>query len=152
MSARVNSKRLGLVAGVVLLAGLFGWLLYGGLDKNIVYFLTPQELLAREPKVFDAPLRLGGQVQPGSVVWTAESNQLRFRLTDGVGTVEVHSRGAPPQMFRDGMGVVVEGRYRRSGIFESTNLMVKHSNEYRAPPAGEQPSEMYESLIREKKS
>jgi cytochrome c-type biogenesis protein CcmE len=44
------------------------------------------------------------------------------------------------------MGVVVEGRYHRSGVFESTNLMVKHSNEYRKPELGGRPQEMYKSL------
>jgi cytochrome c-type biogenesis protein CcmE len=45
------------------------------------------------------------------------------------------------------MGVVVEGRYRRGGEFESHNLMVKHSNEYRAPKPGEQPHELYKTLV-----
>jgi cytochrome c-type biogenesis protein CcmE len=68
-------------------------------------------------------------------------------MDSGVGqTVAVHSKGAPPQMFRDGMGVVVEGRYHRDGVFQSTNLMVKHSNEYRAPEHGARPQEMYKSL------
>jgi cytochrome c-type biogenesis protein CcmE len=52
-------------------------------------------------------------------------------------------------MFRDGIGVIVEGRMTRAGIFESTNLMVKHSNEYRAPPEGHAPEEVYRTLIRE---
>jgi cytochrome c-type biogenesis protein CcmE len=49
-------------------------------------------------------------------------------------------------MFRDGIGVVVEGRYHRPGVFESTSVMVKHSNEYRAPKPGEKPADMYRSL------
>ena len=48
----------------------------------------------------------------------------------------------------EGMGVVVEGRYGRDGLFTSTSLMVKHSNEYRAPKAGERPKEMYKTLIK----
>jgi cytochrome c-type biogenesis protein CcmE len=51
-------------------------------------------------------------------------------------------------MFRAGIGVVVEGKYGRSGVFESHSLMVKHSNEYRAPKAGEQPSRLDKTLIR----
>jgi cytochrome c-type biogenesis protein CcmE len=94
-------------------------------------------------------VRLGGLVQPGSVKWDAQTLDLRFVVVDSGGqtqAVNVHSRGAPPQMFRDGMGVVVEGRYHRNGVFESTNLMVKHSNEYRKPEHGERPTEMYKSL------
>ncbi len=85
---------------------------------------------------YDVPVRLGGQVVPGSVVWNAEAVDLRFAISDGAKTVPVHSSGAPPQMFRDGIGVVVEGRYHRAGVFESTSVMVKHSNEYRAPKPG----------------
>ena len=51
-------------------------------------------------------------------------------------------------MVRDGRCVVVEGRYGRDNIFQSSNLMVKHSNEYRAPKAGEKPQQMYKSLIK----
>ena len=62
----------------------------------------------------------------------------------------MHSKGAPPQMFRDGMGVVVEGKYARDGVFESSSLMVKHSNEYRAPKDGEKPADAYKSLIKDR--
>ena len=132
----------------LVLVGAFGFLLWGGIGENIVYFLTPNELLARGAQGYDVPLRLGGMVSPGSVQWDAEKLDLRFRLTDGTKEVVVHSVGAPPQMFRDGMGVVVEGRYGRNGVFESTNLMVKHSEEYRAPTDGKAHKEMYKSLMK----
>ncbi|HKG94621.1 MAG TPA: cytochrome c maturation protein CcmE [Gemmatimonadaceae bacterium] len=148
---RGRGRKLVLGAGLLILLGAFGYLLYGGLDRNIVYFLTTGELLARGATAYDRPVRLGGQVVPGSVQWDAERLDLRFRLTDGRGSdVVVHSKGAPPQMFRDGMGVVVEGQYGRSGVFESSSLMVKHSNEYRAPKQGESPADAYRSLIKER--
>ena len=50
-------------------------------------------------------------------------------------------------MFRDGMGVVVEGKFGRDGLFRSSSLMVKHSNEYRAPMEGQRPQEMYRTLF-----
>lgn len=143
----IRKRLLAIGAGVAVL-GAFAYLLFGGLGENIVFFLTPQELLAKEDKGYDVPIRLGGQVLPGSVQWNADSLTLRFSLTDGGGNVLVHSKGAPPQMFRDGMGVVVEGRYHRDGVFQATNLMVKHSNEYRAPEPGQKPSEMYRTLMK----
>jgi cytochrome c-type biogenesis protein CcmE len=150
MSNALGRRRSALVVAVVIVVGAFGFLLYGGIDSNVVFFLTPQELLARGSDAYDVPVRLGGQVKPGSVRWDAERLDLIFVVTDTGGqTVNVRSVGsAPPQMFRDGMGVVVEGRYRRDGVFESTNLMVKHSNEYRKPEHGERPQEMYQSLIK----
>lgn len=142
-------RRFGLIAGAVVILCGFGYLLYGGIGENLVYFLTPAELLERGERAYNAPVRLGGQVEPGSVAWDADALDLRFTLTDGGSSVDVHSRGAPPQMFRDGIGVVVEGKLSHAGVFESTNLMVKHSNEYRAPPEGHAPTQMYQSLIRE---
>lgn len=150
MSARgILAGRWTKIGAAAVILGGFGFLLYGGIGENLVYFLTPSELLERGERAYDAPVRLGGQVAPGSVEWNAEALDLRFRLTDGSAQVVVHSTGAPPQMFRDGIGVVVEGRLTRSGVFESTNLMVKHSNEYHPPAPGERPEEMYRTLIRE---
>lgn len=148
-AAGKKGRRLGLITGALVILGGFGYLLYGGIGENLVYFLSPTELLARGDRAYDTPVRLGGQVAPGTVEWNAETLDLRFVLTDGTQNFEVHSRGAPPQMFRDGIGVVVEGRLTRAGIFESTNLMVKHSNEYRPPPEGHEPQKVYETLIRE---
>ena len=146
-TSRWRSRR-GAIAAVAVLVAAFAYLLYGGLDKNVVYFLTPKELLAKGTRAVDVPVRLGGQVKPGSVKWNDASLDLSFTVTDGASDILVHSKGAPPQMFRDGMGVVVEGRYHRDGVFNSTNLIVKHSNEYRAPKPGESPQAMYKSLIK----
>jgi cytochrome c-type biogenesis protein CcmE len=140
--------RTGLMVGAFAVVVTFGYLIYGGIGENLVYFLTPTELVARGSAAYDAPIRLGGEVKPGSVRWNAEALDLRFALTDGTQEVEVYSRGAPPQMFRDGMGVVVEGRLTQAGVFESTNLMVKHSNEYRAPEEGKRPDQLYHDLPR----
>lgn len=138
----------GALAAVGVLVIAFAWLIYGGLDSNVVYFLTPKELAAKGSSGYDRPVRLGGQVKPGSVVWDEKALDLRFVVTDGARDIAVQSKGAPPQMFKDGQGVVVEGRYGRDGVFKSTSLMVKHSNEYKVPKAGERPSEMYKSLMK----
>jgi len=138
----------GALAAVGVLVIAFAWLIYGGLDSNVVYFLQPKELLAKGADGYDRPVRLGGQVKPGSVNWNDTTLVLRFTVTDGTSDIAVLSKGAPPQMFKDGQGVVVEGRYGRDGVFKSTNLMVKHSNEYKAPKSGERPAEMYKSLMK----
>ncbi len=139
-------KKKWIISGLVAIVAIFAWLLFGGLQKNVVFFLTRKELLAKGPEGDGVPVRLGGQVKPGSTKWDANTLDLRFTVTDGSGDIPVKSTGAPPQMFRDGMGVVVEGRYQH-GLFQATNLMVKHSNEYRAPEDGHDASTMYKSLI-----
>jgi cytochrome c-type biogenesis protein CcmE len=139
----------GLAALVIVLSG-FGYLMYGGIGDNLVYFVTPAELVARGDDAYDRPIRLGGQVVPGTVRWNADALDLRFTLQDEDTHVEVISRKAPPAMFREGQGVIVEGKLNRAGVFESSNLMVKHSNEYAPPEAHvELPEDKYRNLIRQ---
>ncbi len=138
----------GLVITAVVILGGFGYLMWGGLGNNLVYFLTPGELLGKGDSVVDKPVRLGGQVVPGTVKWDAQQLDLHFVMQDGKGQVTVHSTKAPPQMFKEGQGVVVEGKLSRTGTFEASNLMVKHSNEYKAPHTGEKPEEIYKTLIK----
>ena len=146
----MKRNRLGAWVGIVVIVAGLGYLFYGGIGNNLVYFLTPTELIGKGEAAIGAPVRLGGMVVTGSVAWNAEALDLRFRVTDGQQEVAVHSKGAPPQMFRDGQGVVVEGRLSEGGkLFEATSLMVKHSNEYKAPHDGEKPSETYRSLVKE---
>jgi cytochrome c-type biogenesis protein CcmE len=140
-------KKSWIIGGAVVIVAVFAWLLFGGLEKNVVFFLTPKELLAKGNDGVGVPIRLGGQVKPGSMKWDAKTRDLTFTVTDGMKEVPVHSTGAPPQMFRDGMGVIVEGRVGSAGVFQATNLMVKHSNEYRAPKPGEEAHEKYKTLM-----
>ncbi len=142
-------KRAWIFGGLAVIVAVFAWLLFGGLKKNVVFFLTPQEILAKGTEGVGVPVRLGGLVKPGSVKWDAQALDLRFVVTDGKREMAVHSTGSPPQMFRDGMGVVVEGRVGKGGVFEATSLMVKHSEAYRAPKPGEEAHEKYKTLIQQ---
>lgn len=148
MKANARRKRWYMIAAATVIVGAFGYLIYGGIGNNLVYFLTPAELLAKGTSAVGVPVRLGGQIVPGSVAWDAASVDLRFRVTDGTREVAVHSTGAPPQMFRPGIGVIVEGKYDQAGVFQATNLMVRHSNEYHPPAAGHSAKEVYKTLIR----
>jgi cytochrome c-type biogenesis protein CcmE len=146
--AAKKGPSVGLILTLLIVLGGFGYLIYGGLDDNLVYFLTPSELQAKGDSAYGKPVRLGGMVVPGTVTWNAEAIDLRFTLADSKGKTEVHSKKAPPQMFREGQGVIVEGRLNRAGVFESTSLMVKHSNEYKAPHDAEKPQDAYKTLIK----
>jgi cytochrome c-type biogenesis protein CcmE len=143
---RTVRRTLTLLGATVVLGG-FAFLLYGGIGENLVFYLTPTELEARGEGAYDTSVRLGGVVIPQSVQWDADALDLRFRIGDGTTEYEVHSTGAPPQMFRDGIEVLVEGRLASSGVFHSTSLMVKHSNEYRAPEEGMRPQDLYRDLL-----
>lgn len=150
MTNTKRSRRIGLLIGTAVVLAGFAYMISGGISSNLVYFLTPGELLARGEAGVDQPVRLGGQVAPNSVHWDAQALDLRFVLQDEVGEqIEVHASKAPPQMFREGIGVIVEGRLTTAGVFESSTLMVKHSNEYRPPEEGHDPQQLLKTLVRE---
>lgn len=85
-----------------------------------------------------ATVRLGGQVVEGSIRFDQKTTHLAFEVSDGQEKVPVRSLGVPPQMFREGIGVIVEGTMTREGYFQSERLMVSHGNEYRVPQEGEE--------------
>jgi len=108
----------------------------GGINKNLVYYWTPTDLLSAGDKAYGATIRLGGMVASGSVKRPTGVSGLEFDVKDAGKIVHVKSNGVPPQMFRENIGVVVEGTMTRGGYFQCNRLMVSHSNEYRAPKAG----------------
>jgi cytochrome c-type biogenesis protein CcmE len=105
----------------------------GGIGENLVYYWGPSEVHAAGDKAVGATIRLGGQVAEGSIVYGEGVSSLEFDVVDGAAAVRVKASGVPPQMFREGIGVVVEGTMTRAGYFECRKLMVSHDNEYRAP-------------------
>ena len=148
----MNERWFGPVLGAVVIALAMGVLFFvatgmGGLSNNLVYYWSPTELIGAGETAYAATVRLGGIVEAGSKQWDPEDNTLDFRLSDGVTAVPVECTGAPPQMFREGIGVVVEGEYGHDGVFRTDRVMIKHSNEYRAPEPGEAPSQMFSTLV-----
>ncbi|MBI2082144.1 MAG: cytochrome c maturation protein CcmE [Deltaproteobacteria bacterium] len=139
-----NRRRLLFVFLILgILSGL-GYLLWGGLEENLVYFVTPTELIAKGDKAINNTVRLGGVVEAGTVHF--ESNILSFEISDDQQKVPVVTTAAPPQMFHEGMGVIVEGKLGPDKRFVADRLMVKHGNEYRPPKEGEMPQEIYKEL------
>lgn len=128
-------NRLFLIGAIAVAAAAFGIIAASGISENLVYYWTPDDLRANGEKAYGATIRLGGMVKAGSIRKTGGSG-VEFDVHDGKSIVHVRSQGAPPQMFRENIGVVVEGTMVRGGYFESNRLMVSHSNEYKAPEKG----------------
>ena len=139
----VTRNRL-IAVGTLLVAGAaLAFIAFGNIGKNLVFYWTPGEMLAQGSKAYGPTIRLGGVVQPGSLRWDAAHTHLTFRVADsdktGAASVLVLSRETPPQMFRERIGVVVEGTFDKSQTLTSCRLMVNHSNEYRPPKPGDGP-------------
>jgi len=127
----------------VIVAAL-GYLVYAGVSQSVVYFVTPTELQAAP--IAGKAYRLGGMVQPGSLTWTPQTLDLTFTLSDGQGSVRVRHKGAPPDLFAEGRGAVVEGTWTSDGYFRAGLIMAKHSEEYKAPHDSSQAG--YKELLR----
>jgi len=112
----------------------FAIITVGGIGRNLVYYWGPTELREAGDKAVGATIRLGGLVASGSLARTEGASGVEFDVIDRKGgRVHVKSHGIPPQLFRERIGVVVEGTMDRGGFFEGNRLMVSHSNEYRVP-------------------
>jgi len=125
------------IAALAVAAAAFVVITAGGIGENLIYYWGPTELHRAGAKALGATIRLGGQVRAGSVKSSGVGSALEFDVTDGKNIVHVQSSSVPPQMFREGIGVVVEGTMNSNGTFVSDRLMVSHGNEYRAPAKGE---------------
>jgi cytochrome c-type biogenesis protein CcmE len=114
------------VAGLVVLAAL-AFLLARGLDDATLYFRTTAEAVAERDALADRRFRILGRVVPGSVRSTGEDVMFLIEADDV--RAQVRHRGDPPELFKEGIPVVLEGRWQ-SDVFASDRIMVKHSSEY----------------------
>jgi cytochrome c-type biogenesis protein CcmE len=130
----MSTRRFAFIAIAVAVAA-FAAIAASGINRNLVYYWTPTDLHAAGGKALGATIRLGGMVAAGSITRSGASG-VEFDVKDAAAVVHVKSAGVPPQMFREGIGVVVEGTMTSAGVFESQRLMVSHNNQYRAPENG----------------
>ena len=129
----------GILVLVAVVLAVVGYLAFSSIGSALVYYRTPSELLALGDAAIGETMRLGGQVEFGSV--SGDPTDLTFVLTDAEAEITVHSTVAPTRSFREGSGAVVEGALRSDGVFEATRVIVKHDENYEAPEPGTQPSD-----------
>ena len=129
----------GIVVLVAVILVVIGYLAFSSVGNALVYYLTPTELVSRGEAAVGETVRLGGLVEAGSI--SGPATDLTFVVTDGDTAIEVHSTVAPTRSFREGTGAVVEGSLGADGVFEATQVIVKHDENYEVPPSGEIPSD-----------
>lgn len=131
-------KKTKLLAGGILIFATILLMSVLTLQQNTVYFYTPSEAMAQKSSIGERKIKIGGIVKNGSVDWQAEALSLKFIVTDTEDSdILVNHTGTPPDMFKEGQGVVVDGRFTSNNTdFRAETLMVKHSEEYQIPNEG----------------
>lgn len=124
-------RRLYLVLGGLALLGVATALVLSAFSDNLVFFYSPSDLQAKH--VPDGrSIRIGGLVENGSVKRETDGVTLDFRVTDGNNAVPVTYRGDVPDLFREGQGVVAEGKLDH-GTFHAATVLAKHDENYMPP-------------------
>lgn len=132
---KARHKRLGfLIVGLVVL-GLAATLVLKALDSNLSYFFSPTEVVENKAPS-DHVFRLGGLVQPGSLERGKELT-VRFVVTDNAHEVKVAYTGILPDLFKEGQGVIAQGRMSPDGVFIAEEVLAKHDENYMPPEVAE---------------
>ena len=120
-----------MIGGGVLVLAIAALLVLSALRDTIVFFHTPSDIQANKVQPGQR-FRLGGLVLEGSVKRGAGTD-IGFAITDKAANIEVAYRGVLPDLFREGQGVVVEGRIDAGGIFRADTVLAKHDENYMPP-------------------
>lgn len=126
-----KTRRLTIIVVGLLALGGAAALVLSALKDNIVFFYGPTELAAMET-LPDRAIRVGGLVEDGSVERSADGRTIRFTITDGVETVPILYEGLLPDLFREGQGIVAQGRIE-GDTFVATEVLAKHDENYMPP-------------------
>jgi len=130
-----TQRALWIVAGLALL-GVGAALVLNAFQSNLVFFFTPTQIAANEaPK--DRAFRVGGLVEEGSVVRQKDALTVTFRVTDTAKTIPVTYTGILPDLFKEGKGVVAQGRLTPDGTFKASEVLAKHDENYMPPEAAD---------------
>lgn len=129
---RIRKQRLLILVAVLMgLAITIGLALYA-LRQNIDLFYSPDQVVTGVAPV-GAQMRVGGLVVPGSVKRDPATLDVQFDLTDGKGTFTVYYHGILPDLFREGQGIVANGRLESPHAFRATEVLAKHDSTYMPP-------------------
>jgi cytochrome c-type biogenesis protein CcmE len=127
-------KRLAIIATGVAALGVAAALVLNAFQSNLVFFFSPSQIAAGEaPK--DRAFRVGGMVQTGSVKRLGDGLTVEFIVTDTAQSVPVTYKGILPDLFREGKGVVAQGRLGPDGVFRANEVLAKHDENYMPPEA-----------------
>lgn len=130
--------------------GLIAALVLNAFRSNLVFFFTPTQIAQGEAPTGRA-FRIGGLVEAGSVQRQPDGINVRFVVTDTAKSIPVIYQGILPDLFKEGKGVVAEGKLGADGLFTASQVLAKHDENYMPPEAAhavEQAQKAQETLVK----
>lgn len=123
-----KGRRIALIGAVLAVIGVAAGLVLSSLSDNIVFFYSPSDVSMKHVAI-GSHLRVGGLVEPGTVMKSAGEN-IAFAVTDGGKSLKVSFQGLVPDLFREGQGVVAEGVLTAPGELRAETILAKHDERY----------------------
>lgn len=146
-----SAKRLTLIGLALAVLGSGLYLMLSAFNDNLVFFFSPLQV-----KQGEAPkgrlFRMGGMVEKGSVSRLADGVTVRFVITDTAAGVETRYKGILPDLFKEGQGVVAQGKMTDAGYFQATEVLAKHDENYMPPEAQHAVDKAHEAMRTLKKN
>jgi len=131
-----RTKRALIVLGALATLGVASALVLNAFNSNLVFFFSPTQVFANEaPR--DRSFRIGGLVEEGSLVRETQGLTIRFAVTDRAKKIPVTYTGLLPDLFKEGKGVVAQGKLGSDGVFRADQVLAKHDENYMPPEAAE---------------
>ncbi len=127
-------KRMAIIAAGLAALGIAAALVLNAFQSNLVFFFSPSQVVANEAPRGKA-FRIGGMVEAGSLKRENDGLTVHFRVTDTAQTIPVIYTGILPDLFKEGKGVVAQGRLMPDGAFVATEVLAKHDENYMPPDA-----------------
>ena len=127
-----RKKRIVMVCCIVLGMGIAAALILTSFNKNLLYFYSPSQIAKGEAPT-ERAFRVGGLVMDGTVSRDPKSLKVSFVLTDTLEQITVNYDGILPDLFREGQGIVANGRLDANGVFQASEVLAKHDENYMPP-------------------
>jgi cytochrome c-type biogenesis protein CcmE len=142
-------KKLWLIAIGLAILGLIAMLVLNALNSNIALYISPTEVAAgKAPQ--GKTFRIGGLVKPGSISRQSDGVTVSFVVTDTAQDIPVHYKGILPDLFKEGKGVVAQGKINAEGTFIASEVLAKHDENYMPPEAAKAVEDAKKSSLYEK--
>ncbi|TCV89505.1 cytochrome c maturation protein CcmE [Sulfurirhabdus autotrophica] len=131
---KVRQKRFAYIMVGLMVIGIATALILNALNSNVAFYFTPTQVFNKEVPLNKA-FRIGGLVEAGSMKREGDGLTVHFVVTDTARSMPVVFKGILPDLFREGKGVVAQGKLEADGVFRAEDVLAKHDENYMPPEA-----------------